>query len=376
MKHPFSIALLCAALFATGHAFAGPGAHGPDGEHLDTPGHAHAIGTVQRLADGSVQIPKPAQRRMAIRTQIGVEGEHALPVELNGRVIMDPNSGGRVQAPFAGRVAQGPGGIAVVGRHVKQGEVLAVLHPTASAIDLGNQTAQHAELRANRAIAEQRAKRLQELEGSVARKDIDAAVAEAQSLRERERAVGASLSQAEALRAPVGGIVASANAVTGQIVDGRELLFEIVDPARLLIEAHTTDATLGSKIAGASLRDINGGGLQYLGSGLALREGALPLVFQLKRDGPTEAVGLALGQPVTVLAQLKERIKGIVLPSEAVVRNAANEPVVWVKTSAQRFVPQVVAVTPLDARNVVVTQGLAADNRVVVSGASLINQIR
>ena len=66
----------------------------------------------------------------------------------------------------------------------------------------------------------------------------------------------------------------------------------------------------------------------------------------------------------------------IALPSEAVVRNAANEPVVWVKANAQRFVPQVVAVTPLDAHRVVVTQGLAADNRVVVLGAPLINQIR
>ena len=376
MKHTASITLLCVALVATGHALAGPGAHGPDGEHLDTPGHTHASGAVQRLADGSVQIPKSAQRRMAIRTQIGVEGEHALPVELNGRVVIDPNAGGRVQAPFAGRVDRGPSGIAFVGRPVKQGEVLAVIRPTASAIDLGNQNAQLAELRTNRALAEQRAKRLEALEGSVARKDIEAAVAEAQSLRERERAVGASLSQAEPLRAPVKGVVASANAVAGQIVDGRELLFEIVDPACLLIEAHTTDVSLAGRIADASLRDMAGGSLEYLGSGLALREGALPLIFRVKRDASQAPLNLALGQPVTVLAQLNDRIKGIALPSEAVVRNAANEPVVWVKANAQRFVPQVVAVTPLDAHRVVVTQGLAADNRVVVLGAPLINQIR
>ncbi|HKY01034.1 MAG TPA: HlyD family efflux transporter periplasmic adaptor subunit [Burkholderiales bacterium] len=355
-------------------AFAGPGAHGPDGEHLDTPGHTHASGAVQRLADGSVSLPKAAQRRMNIRTQIGVEGEHALPVELNGRVIIDPNAGGRVQAPFAGRIDAGPQGIAMVGSKVKRGDVLAMLYPTANALDLGNQRAQLSELRAQREIAEARAERLRQLEGSVARKDIDAAVAEARSLRERERAVGASLSQAQLLRAPVDGVVASANALTGQIVEGRELLFEVVDPAHLLVEAQTADPQLAARISGAALRDVPGIELDFVGGALALRDGALPLVFRLRAAQRTSQ--LALGQPVTVVAQLNDRIKGIALPSEAVVRSASNQPIVWVKTNPQRFVAQVVSVTPLDAKRVLVTQGLAPDNRVVVLGAPLINQIR
>jgi len=69
-------------------------------------------------------------------------------------------------------------------------------------------------------------------------------------------------------------------------------------------------------------------------------------------------------------------VKGIVLPAQAVVRNSANEPAVWMKSGAERFIPQPVQVRPLDAQRVVVTQGLAADNRVVVQGASLIAQIR
>ncbi|MEK9950781.1 MAG: efflux RND transporter periplasmic adaptor subunit, partial [Curvibacter sp.] len=74
--------------------------------------------------------------------------------------------------------------------------------------------------------------------------------------------------------------------------------------------------------------------------------------------------------------QLRERVQGVVLPAQAVVRNPANETVVWVKTSAERFVAQPVQAQALDARTVVVTQGLQAGQRVVVQGAPLIAQIR
>ena len=35
------------------------------------------------------------------------------------------------------------------------------------------------------------------------------------------------------LRAPVSGVIASASVVAGQVVDARELLFEVIDPTRL-----------------------------------------------------------------------------------------------------------------------------------------------
>jgi len=59
-----------------------------------------------------------------------------------------------------------------------------------------------------------------------------------------------------------------------------------------------------------------------------------------------------------------------------VVRNPTNEPVVWIKSGAERFIPQPVRFRPLDAQTVVVTGGLGVDNRVVVQGAPLIAQIR
>jgi membrane fusion protein, heavy metal efflux system len=79
---------------------------------------------------------------------------------------------------------------------------------------------------------------------------------------------------------------------------------------------------------------------------------------------------------VTVIVKLTEKIQGIVLPSEAVVRGASNQTIVWIKSGAEKFIAQPVEARTLDAATVVVFKGLAPDNRVVTSGASLINQIR
>ncbi len=369
-------AALVAAPLWLAEAGAAPGAHGPNGEHLDAPGAAINASGLARLPDGSVNVPKLAQRRMAIRTVLAPEVDAAATVELHGRVVMDPNASGRVQAVHGGRIEPGPKGLPVAGQAVRRGDVLAFVRHHAEPFALGAQQAQWAELRAQRQLAEQRVQRLEGLEGTVPRKEIEAARSEAASLAERERSIGASLSAREALVAPVGGVVARADLVVGQVVEPRDVLFEVVDPARVLVEATTADATLAGRLAAASLQGVPDLRLRLLGASRSMRDGVLPITFAVSATKPGVELPLAIGQPVTVVAQSKERIRGVVLPAQAVVRNASNEPIVWIKSGAERFIPQPVLVRPLDAGTVVVTQGLSADNRVVVQGAALIAQIR
>ena len=373
----FAAMALAVSLFGLlSTAQAGPGAHGPNGEHLDAPGAAINASGLARLPDGSVNVPKLAQRRMAIRTVLAPESEVAATVELPGRVLMDPNASGRVQAVYGGRIEPGPKGLPVAGQAVQRGEVLAYVRYQAEPYALGTQQAQLVELRAQRQLAEQRVQRLEALEGTVPRKDIEAARTEAGSLAERERSIGGSLVAREALTAPVGGVIARADLVAGQVVEPRDVLFEVVDPARMLVEATTADASLPGRVAGASLQGVPGATLRLLGASRSLRDGVLPITFALRASRPGAALPLAIGQPVTVVVQSKDRIKGVVLPAQAVVRNPSNEPIVWIKSGAERFVPQPVQFRPLDANTVVITQGLSADNRVVVQGAPLIAQIR
>jgi membrane fusion protein, heavy metal efflux system len=350
---------------------ASPGAHGPNGEHLDAPALSTSTG-LGRLPDGSVNVPKLAQRRMAIRTVMVREGEHPLTVELNGRVTIDPNAGGRVQAPFAGSIEPGPKGLPVAGQRVDKGQVLVRVRPVAAAIDRSNQQAQLADIRANRALAQQRVQRLESLEGAVPQKEIEAARAELLSLQGRERAVSGSVTGNEAITAPASGVIATANVLSGQIVEARDVLVEIIDPASMLVEATTPDVALASRIGSATLAGYQGIALTLVGSGRSLRDGALPLTFRANaKDAP-----LAIGQPVTLVASLNEKVKGIALPAQAVVRDQNNLPVVWIKSGGERFIAQPIEFRTLDANTVVAIKGLAPENRIIVSGAALINQIR
>ena len=374
-----STLLLGVALSA---AQAGPGAHGPNGEHLDGPTTAASPSGLARLPDGSVNVPMAAQRRMGVRTVLAPLTEAAASQLLSGRVMADPNASGRVQAAHGGRVEPGPNGLPVAGQVVRRGAVLAYLVHHAQPYAEAQQRAQAADLQTQRLLAEQRVARLQGLEGTVPRKDMDAAQAELHGLRNREQHIRSSIGSREALLAPISGVIAQVDLQAGQVVEPRDLLVQLLDPSRLLVEATTTDASLASQIAGAQLQGVAGVSLKLLGAGRVLRDGVLPLTFSVRLDRagqPGEAGGalpLAVGQPVTLVVASTAKATGIVLPAQAVVRNAANEAVVWIKTGAERFVAQAVVLRPLDSQTVLVTSGLAPNNRVVVQGAPLIAQIR
>ena len=366
--HSLIVAALALSIGSTLPAQAGEG-H----DHGDGPATPSANGP-QRLPDGSVFLPKPAQRQLGVRTVVTEAGELPRSFELNGKVVMDPNAGGKVQPLNAGRIEPGPRGLSNPGQTVRKGEVLAYVVPSAAPIERSNQTAQLAELRAAKTLADKRVARLKELADTVPRKDIESAESEAQSLAERIAAVGIGLSSREALVAPVSGVIASANAVAGQVVDARELVFEIVDPTRLRIEALAFDTTLVTGVGSASLAVGNERlPLAFVGASRSLREQALPLAF--RAEGKALAA-LAVGQPVRVFVQGKDKVKGIAVPVASLMKNPANQTIVWVKAAPERFEPRTVTVEPLDGVNVAVTSGLKSGDRVATQGATLINQVR
>lgn len=374
-RHWMSVAWLatCAALLTlAAPVWAGPG---HDGGHGPADGNPAATGSgPKRLPDGSVFLPKATQRQLGVRTLAVVVAELPRSLELAGKVVMDPNAGGKVQALVAGRIEPGPRGLPSVGQAVKKGDVLAYVIPSSGVIERSNQAAQLAELRAARTLAEQRLARLQELADTVPRKEIEAAQSEVGSLGGRVAAVAAGLSNRDALLAPVSGVIASSHVVAGQVLDARELAFEVVDPARLQIEALAYDLELAGNIEGATLAvGPERVPLVFVGAARSLREQALPMVF---RASGAALSRLAVGQPVKVFVQTRSRVQGLRVPAQALMKNPANETMVWVKTAPERFEPRSVTLEPLDGASVAVTSGLKANERVATQAANLINQIR
>ena len=364
---------LCIAALALATTLIAPALAGPGHDHGDAAPAPGGNGP-QRQPDGSVFLPKPAQRQLGVRTLRTEAGELPRSFELNGRVVMDPNAGGKVQPLNAGRIEPGPRGLPNPGQAVRKGEVLAYVVSSAAPIERSNQAAQLAELRAAKSLADKRVARLKELADTVPRKDIEADESEAQSLAERIAALGTGVAPREALVAPVSGVIASASVVAGQVVDAREVLFEIVDPARLRIEALAFDAAVAADIGSASLAvGPTRVPLSFIGAARSLREQALPLVF--RAEGRPLAA-LAVGQPVRVFVQGRAKVRGIAVPVASLMRNPSNQTIVWVKTAPERFEPRVVTTAPLDGVTVAVTAGLQAGDRVATQGASLINQVR
>lgn len=346
------------------------------GDH-DQPAAASAGNAPRRQSDGSVFLPKPGQRQLDVRTQLASRTEVARTLELNGRVVMDPSAGGRLQSVQGGRVEPPHGeSLPRLGQAVQRGQVLAIVRPAVAPIEQANQAAAAAEARINLDNARKRLARLEQLEGTVPQRDVDAAKAEVASLEARSSLSRGSLTAVETLVSPVSGVVAALNVVAGQVVASNDVVLEIVDPQRLVVEALAYDAAAVASLERDAATSVGGAPVPLVlqGVGRQLREQALPLQFRVL-PGPGVPV-LALGQPVVVKARSSQRLQAVVLPAAAVVKNPSNQDIVWVHVGAEVFQPRVVSWQPVNGATVAVTQGLADGDRVVVRGASLVNQVR
>src|SRR5262249_56164692 len=108
--------------------------------------------------------------------------------------------------------------------------------------------------------------------------------------------------EGEPLIAPVTGIIADGTPVAGQMAQPNTVVFHIVDPARLWIEALSFDALAGAKSATARTGAGHGLTLSYQGSGFADRNQSIPVHFAIEGD----VNGLRVGQFVTVFAAINE----------------------------------------------------------------------
>lgn len=356
-------------------------AHGGEDHSHDEPAASATAAAIsserpQRTGDGRLFVPKAVQRQWQIRTTTALAGEFARSIRLNGRVIADPNAGGRVQTVQGGRIEAGPQGLAVLGQRVKKGDVLAWLEPASNAIERGAQQATLADLAAREKVLAQRVERLRQLEGSVPQKEIDQAGIELQAMRQQRAAVAGSLGR-EALRAPVSGVVAAAQVAVGQVVEAGAVLFEIIDPARLAVEARADDASALAGLGKASAALPNGHlALQLIGFGRSLREQSLPVLFRVEPGSDGQVPAVAIGQLVKVLAETGQHQPGVAVPLSAIARGPANETVVWVHAQPEYFALRPVSTEPLDATRVLVTSGLKGGEQIVVQGATSLAQVR
>jgi hypothetical protein len=325
------------------------------------------------LSDGSVFVPKSTQRILAIRTTMTQAAVHRRTVELPGRIIPDPDASGYVQAVVGGRLSPPPGGFPRLGTRVKKGDVLAYVTPPLQTIDVSDMRQRQGELDQQISIVERRLARYETLvpSGAIARTQLEDTRLELQGLKDRRASLDKVRGEPEPLVAPVDGVIADGTPVAGQIAQSNAVVFHIIDPARLWVEALSYEALPALTHATARLgdRELT---LAFRGAGFADRNQSIPIHLAIEGD----VTGLRAGQLVTVLAETAEQQSGVAVPRTALIRNSAGQDVVYEHVAAERFEPRPVRTEPLDGQRILISQGLTPGKRVVVQGAELIDHIR
>ncbi len=332
--------------------------------------------TPRRLADGSVFAPKPTQRLLDVRTQVTKTEEARKTVALVGRVIADPNRSGQIQSITGGRIVAPEDGLPRLGQSVRRGDILASVEQAVPQADRTTIAERVGEIEQQIAMVEVKLKRSRGLaERAIAPQSqvIDFEIELAGLMRRRE-IVGRIRMEPELLRAPLDGAVSAVRVVAGQVVGSQDVLFQIVDPAGLWVEALSYGDVDLSQLDGASVL-LPGGkplSLSFRGTGRALQQQATLVHFAVE-DPPAT---VAIGQPVRVTARNGASVSGIILPRDAVVRGGNGEALVWRHTDPERFEPRPVRTEPFDATRLVIRAGVAPGERIVVRGAEHLNQIR
>jgi membrane fusion protein, heavy metal efflux system len=330
----------------------------------------------RRLPDGRVFVPKPTQRILDVRTVVVKPQTIPKAVVFVGRVIANPNRSGLVQSITGGRVTAPEQGLPRMGQSVAKGDVLASVEPPMAIADRTTISERMGEIEQGIAVAEAKLKRLRAMaERSVVPQSLVVETeAELAGLHRRREVVRETRLAPEVLRAPIDGVVALSRVVAGQVVQAQDVLFQIVDPGSLWIEAYDYGDNDPATLAHATA--IGGGNvamkLSFQGFSRTLQQQATVLHFAI--SDPMSS--LRVGQPVTVTAQRGETTSGVIIDRDAVVRGSNGESIVWRHVEPEYFEARPVRTEPFDATHVLVAAGLGDGERIVVRGAELINQVR
>jgi membrane fusion protein, heavy metal efflux system len=343
--------------------------HGNDPKALAAPGD-----TARRLPSGQLFVPKPMQRILDVRTVVAKPDTVAKAVVLVARVITNPNRSGLVQSIQGGRVIAPEQGLPRLGQPVAKGDVLATVEHAIPAADRTTISERSGEIEQLIAIAEGRLARLRPLaeRSVVPQSQVTDAETELEGLRRRRDVIRDTRIAPEVLRAPIDGVIAASRVVAGQVVQAQDVLFQIVDPASLWVEAFDY-----GEIDPATLKEATAVGskpmtLAFQGWSRALQQQATILHFAIVDPPPS----IRVGQPVTVTAKRSDSVTGVIISRDAVVRGGNGETIVWRHVEPEQFEARPVRTEPFDAANVLIAAGVESGDRIVTRGAELINQIR
>jgi cobalt-zinc-cadmium efflux system membrane fusion protein len=332
---------------------------------------------------GILRYPAGAPQLSAIKVaEVPAELPVPLAEPLNGRIAYNENFTARVSSPVAGRVVTLR---AQPGDRVKAGDVLLTLDSpdlAQAAADLDKAKADDTRKR----LAFERAKKLYEGE-VLPRKDYESAEADlAQSQAETQRArlrlrnlvPGESPGEKFALRSPVTGIVAERKANPGLEVrpDLPDPLYVITDPTHLWAIIDLPERNLGKVAEGHPVAvEVDAFPEQRFSAkiikvGVTVDPATRRVQVRCELANPDNRLKPEMYARVTLLSDENQR--AVRVPNSAIITEGVYS-YVFVEKSAGVFEKRRLSLRLQDRNFSYVDSGLKSGERIIVSGALLLN---
>jgi cobalt-zinc-cadmium efflux system membrane fusion protein len=326
-------------------------------------------------ADGSVRIPKASLRYLRIEP-VETEGG-SFDVRVPARAEFKDGAMSRVGSPAAGRVVA----IAVkTGERVRAGEpLLTIASPDAASARNAVASGRATLLDAKAAVDRQDHMMKEGVGVERERLEAELRLSQAQAEKDRAEATAALFGEGSGadlvVRSPMSGTVIDVKTSIGAAVaPGGDPLVDVGDPDAVWIVADVTDHDLPLIKEGATA-EVS---LNVATSPLSARVVSIGSVVDPSLR--TAPVRLALASPIPGLrpgtfgrARIMTVAQGATLPAEAVLIRGGKDWIVFVAKGDGSFERRSVIIgRPLDGR-VQVLSGLSPGDRVVVSGALLLD---
>ena len=395
---PLALTLMLTVLLA---ACSGRQAPDNDGRTAAPPG-AQAEGATRAAPDDDdddddakdhVDVAPDVQKRLGITVASVASQPLAVALRATGSVQPIESRLAHVRPLAQGRILDV---LVKVGDRVSRGQPLARfdnVEAGAVATERDRARAELARLRVQLGTATrqvERARRLAEI-GAAPQREYEASLGEQQqieaSIHAQESAIAgldvrlrrfgtadaaADASSVAAISSPIAGVLVRAAAAPGDVVDATTELFTVADISRLYVEAQVFEKDLGAIRKGqAATITVDAfpderlpGTVAVVGAALDPRTRSVPVRVEVANAG--DRLKLDMFARVALATEATEQ--AIAVPREA-VQLLEGRQVVFVRSGATEFLVQPVAVGRLSGRLMEITEGLAAGDLVVTTGA-------
>jgi cobalt-zinc-cadmium efflux system membrane fusion protein len=319
-------------------------------------------------------------------------------VQVPAQVRAKPGFNAAVAAPLAGHLAPPIAKeLTEPGTRVEAGEVLALLQPRFSdaagrfveiEAEFGRaeavlKQAEAAFERTKKLVAQQARSERELQEAEVALATAKARHAAAASLRSTyavkapsDASTAVAISVLE-LRAPIAGVITTISAGVGEPVATDQVLFTILNPASVWIEARVPEL-LAARLSSAkeALCELPGdqsqfisisgeaGRLVFAGIEVDVTNRTVPLIYELTNTNGQ----FRIGQAVRLHVETARSDEAVALPDSAIVEEG-GQPVAFVQVSGETFEKRELKLGIRDGKFVQVLNGLKEGERVVTKGA-------